>query len=80
MAPNYQVPAKVCRNVFLYLQKERNLTAIPFILILEYGQLNATQGKTIQHIKFLSERIHTTPLKSSDNSPPVTFMCDPFPP
>ena len=39
---NYRALAKVCRNDFPNLLKKGNLTAIPFILIPEYGQSNAT--------------------------------------
>ena len=38
----YHVSANVYRYVFPNFPKKRNLTAIPLILIPEYGQSNAT--------------------------------------
>ena len=39
---NYHVSANVYRSVFTIILKNRNLTAIPFILIPKYSHSNAT--------------------------------------
>ena len=46
MLLNYHVSAKSCTNIFPYLLEKRNLTAIPLILIPEYGQSNATLNRS----------------------------------
>ena len=44
----YRVSTKFCRTAFLNVLKKRNVTAIPLILIPEYGQSNATTGPRVQ--------------------------------